>query len=220
LFGDHSDHVEQTWAIDVPTSPAEVQISIAQGQWAVLEVSGHQLHRESGVIDLSKVISASGAPVLARASDSATSLLIAHRDGLISVDLATGSFRELVINRQGAPATPVDVAGCSYAAWSDGLAWRRCGETITELALNQVAAVADLGFILHDDHVVLNNCAAGASWAVQADGRLIDNWDDLIRDEEDEREQQLDQLDMPPKLERTQLTRRQMRRLRTCGGEA
>ncbi len=200
---DRSDRVEQTWTIDVPAS-AEVQISIAQGQWAVLEVAARLLHRESGVIDLSEVIAASGAPVLADASDTASSLLIGHRDGLLSVDLATGSITELVVDRQGAPAAPVDVAGCTYAAWSDGLAWRRCGEDITQLALDQVPAAADLGFVLRDDRVVLNDRAAGASWAVQADGRLIDNWNDLIRDEEDEREQQLDQLDTPPELERAQ----------------
>ena len=39
---------------------------------------------------------------------------------------------------------------------------------------------------------------------MQSDGRLIDNWDELISEQEDERQEQLDLLDTPPELERTQ----------------
>ncbi len=203
VFPDRADRVDTTWSIDVPQT-AEVQVSIAQGRWAVLEVATRLLHTEAGVIDLSTVIAPGTAPVLAAASDSASALFVAHRGGLVSVSLESGSIDELVIDRQGTPAPPVVVDGCAFAAWTDGLAWRRCGSTVEQLALDQMPAAAEIVLAVHDDRVVLNDRIAGAAWAVQDDGRLIDNWDDLIRDEEDEREQQVDLLDTPPELERTQ----------------
>jgi hypothetical protein len=200
---DRSDRVATTWSIDIAES-AEVQVSIAQGRWAVLEVATRLLHTDAGVIDLSTVIAPGSAPVLAEPSDAAESLLVAHRGGLVSVALDSGSLVELVTDRQGTPAPPVSADGCSFAAWSDGLAWRRCGEDVRQLVLDQVPVSAELVLVVRDDRVVLNDRSAGASWAVQDDGRLIDNWDELIRDEEDEREQQVDLLDTPPELERTQ----------------
>ena len=201
---DRSDRVETTWTIDLAQS-AEVQVSIAQGRWAVLEVAPRLLHTESGVIDLSTVIAPGSAPVLAEASDGADSMLIAHRGGLVSVSLDSGALVELVTERQGDAAPPVTVDGCAFAAWTDGVAWRRCEASVQQLVLDRVPAAAELVLVVRDDRVVLNDRGAGASWAVQDDGRLIDNWDDLIRDEEDEREQQVDLLDTPPELERTQL---------------
>lgn len=200
---DRADRVDETWSIDVPQN-ADVQVSVAQGRWAVLEVATLLLHTEVGVVDLSTVIPLGAAPVLAEPSDDAPLLYIAHRSGLVSVALDSGSLDEIVTDRQGSPAPPVTVDGCSYAAWTDGLAWRRCGSSVQQLALDQVAAAAELVLVVRDDRVVLNDRGAGASWAVQDDGRLIDNWDELIRDEEDEREQQVELLDTPPELERTQ----------------
>ena len=200
---DRADRADTTWPIDLPQT-AEVHVSIAQQRWAVLEVATRLLHTEAGVIDVSAVIAPGAEPVLAAPSDSASSMLIAHRGGLISVSLDSGSITELVSDRQGAPAAPVEVDGCSFAAWTDGVAWRRCGSSVQQLALDQVSADAELVLVERDDRVVLNDRTAGSSWAVQADGRLIDNWDELILDKEDEREQQLDLLDTPPELERLQ----------------
>ncbi len=200
---DRSDRVDETWSIDLPQT-AEVQVSVAQGRWAVLEVATRLLHTEAGVVDLSTVIPPGASPVLAEPSDDAPSLLIAHRSGLVSVALDSGSLDELVTDRQGSPAPPATVDGCSFAAWTDGLAWRRCGSTVQQLGLDQVPVVGELVLVVRDDRVVLNDRGAGAAWAVQDDGRLIDNWDELIVDEEDEREQQIDLLDTPPELERTQ----------------
>ncbi|WP_439563716.1 Ig-like domain-containing protein [Microcella sp.] len=201
---DRLDRVESTWSIDVADT-AELQLTIARDRWAVLDVGTRLLHTDAGVIDLSAVIAASGDPRLALASDDAAELLIAHRGGLVSVALDSATITELVTDRQGAPAPPVVVGDCAFAAWTDGLAWRRCGTEVRELPLSSVPAAAELAFTVRDERLVLNDRRAGSAWAVQSDGQLIDNWDDLIREQEDEREEQLDQLDTPPELERTQL---------------
>lgn len=201
---DRSLAVEQTWSTPVDADAA-LQVTVAGDRWAVLESSARLLHTAGGTIDLSAVIGAGGDPRLAAPSATASEVLIAHRAGLVAVALDGGPITELVTGRQGAPSPPAIVADCVFAAWTDGLAWRRCGGEVRELALAAVPATAELAVTVRDDRVVLNDQRGGAAWAVQQDGRLIDNWDDLISEEEDERQEQLDQLDLPPELERTQL---------------
>jgi len=184
---DRVDRVDRTWRIDV-SDTAELQITVARDRWAVLDVRTRLLHTEAGVIDLSGVIAASGDPRLALASDDANEVLVTHRGGLVSVALDGGAITELVTDRAGTPAAPVVVGECAYAAWTDGLAWRRCGQDLRELVLSAVPGAAELAFTVRDDRLVLNDRRAGASWAVQSDGRLIDNWDDLMREQEDDRE--------------------------------
>jgi len=197
------DRVQSTWSIDVDDD-ATLQLSTAGEAWAVLDTDTRALHTESGVIDLSSLIEPSGAPRLAEASDDGDRLLVAHRGGLIDVDLATGSVTSLVDDRQGAPASPVILGDCAFAAWTDGVAWRRCAGDVALLPLAAVPSTADLALAVRDDRLVLNDRRQGAAWDVQGDGRLIDNWDDLIREDEDDRAEQLDELDTPPELERTQ----------------
>lgn len=200
---DRVDRVDRTWSIDVDDT-ADLQITVARDRWAVLDAGTRLLHTEAGVIDLSGLITVADDPRLAIASDDGTEVLVAYRGGLLSVALDGGTITELVSDRQGVAAPPIVVGDCAFAAWTDGIAWRRCGETVRELPLSAVPVAADLAFTVRDDRLVLNDRRAGSSWAVQDDGRLIDNWDELIREQEDDREEQLDQLDTPPELERTQ----------------
>ncbi|MEN9621119.1 MAG: hypothetical protein RL499_1312, partial [Actinomycetota bacterium] len=200
---DSVGRVSSTTAIDVGPA-AELQLSIVRERWVVLDAQTRLLHSESGVIDLSAIIGGADDPRLALASDDASEALVAYRGGLVSVALDTGVITELVTGRQGGAAAPVVLGDCQYAAFADGIAWRRCAGEVRELALDAVPAAADLLFVVRDDRVVLNDARAGSAWAVQSDGRLIDNWDDLISQKEDDRQEQLDQLDTPPELERTQ----------------
>ncbi|MBX9718785.1 MAG: fibronectin type III domain-containing protein, partial [Microbacteriaceae bacterium] len=200
---DRVDRVDRTWSIDVDDT-ADLQITVARDRWAVLDAGTRLLHTEAGVIDLSGLITVADDPRLAIASDDGTEVLVAYHGGLLSVALDGGTITELVSDRQGVAAPPIVVGDCAFAAWTDGIAWRRCGETVRELPLSAVPVAADLAFTVRDDRLVLNDRRAGSSWAVQDDGRLIDNWDELIREQEDDRAEQLDQLDTPPELERTQ----------------
>ena len=203
LQPDRSSGIERTWSIPIEPD-ATVQATIVGDRWAVLDAGARVLHTESGAVDLSAVIGPTGDAVLAEPTGSGAEVLVAHRGGLVAVALDGGAITELVADRQGAPAAPVVVDGCAYAAWSDGIAWRRCGSAVQQLPLDAVPALADLALTVRDDRVVLNDRREGSAWAVQSDGRLIDNWDDLIREEEDDREEQLDQLDTPPEVERQQ----------------
>jgi len=197
------DAVEGRWSVAIDPDDA-VQISIASDRWVVLETTARLLHTQSGIIDVSELLPAGSEPVLAAADAASPTALIAHRGGLLAVPLDGGDPRPLVEGRDGTPAQPVGVDGCVFAAWSDGAAWRDCAGEPELLPLSGVAPGADLELAVRDDRVVLNDRLSGAAWAVQTDGALIDNWDELLRDEEDEQEAELDQLDTPPELELAQ----------------
>ncbi|GAA1689165.1 Ig-like domain-containing protein [Microcella alkalica] len=197
------DVVEARWAIPIESDDA-VQISIASDRWVVLETSGRQVHTPSGVIDLSELLPNGSTPVLGAADAASPTALVAHRGGLLAVPLDGGEPRALVEGRDGVPARPVIVDGCVIAAWSDGSAWKDCAGSSDLLALSGVAPGADLVLAVRDDRVLLNDRLSGAAWAVQSDGALIDNWDELLREEEDEQEAELDRLDTPPELELAQ----------------
>ncbi len=197
------DAVEGRWSIAIDPDDA-VQVSIASDRWVVLETAARLLHTQSGVIDLSELLPTGSEPVLAAPDAASPTALIAHRGGLLAVPLDGGDPRALVEGRDGIPAQPVAVDGCVLAAWSDGAAWRDCAGEPELLALSGVAPGADLALAVRDERVVLNDRLSGAAWAVQADGALIDNWDELLREEEDEQEAELDRLDTPPELELAQ----------------
>ncbi|MDX2025305.1 Ig-like domain-containing protein [Microcella sp.] len=197
------DRVASTTAIDVAPT-ATLQISIVRDQWVVLDQQTRVLHSDAGVVDLSSIIGGADEPRLALASDDARDVLVAYRGGLLSVALSTGAVTELITGRQGSPAAPVVVGDCQFAAFADGFGWRSCGGEVRELGLEALPSTAELAIVVRDNRVVVNDTRAGAAWAIQADGQLIDNWDELISEQEDQRQEQLDQLDTPPELERTQ----------------
>ncbi|WP_411721867.1 Ig-like domain-containing protein [Mycetocola sp.] len=71
--------------------------------------------------------------------------------------------------------------------------------------ISGTAAASSLQFRANGAHLVLNDAASGASWAVQSENQLIDNWDELIQVDESEQEIDDNQEDTPPEYEQTQL---------------
>lgn len=197
------DTVKGRWPIAIDAD-SEVEISVAGDRWVVLDAAAGLLHTSSGTTDLSALLPVGADPVLAAPDSSAVDAIIAYRGGLIAVPLGGGDPRVVVDGRDGAPARPVTVDGCVYAAWADGSAWRDCGGDPVALALIGTDPASSLVFAVRDDRVVLNDRLRGATWAVQSDGELIDNWDELLEDEQDEQQAEVDELDTPPELELAQ----------------
>ena len=65
-------------------------------------------------------------PRLQRPGPANAHVLIADGDGLIAAAIDGGDPTVLVDGAAGVPAPPVVVAGCRFAAWSGGTAWRDC----------------------------------------------------------------------------------------------
>ncbi|WP_165069945.1 Ig-like domain-containing protein [Marisediminicola senii] len=201
------DGVQQTWDAAIGEPGDDVTITAVGDTWVLLDRDTGTLSIGGTETDLSGLIDPTGGAVLQRASGAGTRVLIAHDGGLIGVDLDGGTPEVLVTDTAGAPAAPVVIDGCSYAAWSSGAAWRSCGEraAVTEFDLEGMAGeAARLTLGVNRDRVVLNDARTGGTWAVQGDGESISNWDELILAEQDEQEVEEGADETPPDYEREQ----------------
>jgi hypothetical protein len=195
-----SDVVGERWRTDLGKGSSYQTTSVG-GQWAVLDAGARRLRLQDRTVDLSGLIPAGSDPVLQQPGPDSDRVLVASNRGLISVPLDGGSPTVVVADRSGSPAAPLVLDGCVYAAWSSGQGWRRCGTSEpVELRLARMTGSASLSFLANTHQVVLNDARGGASWAVQHDGQLIDNWDDLIQKDDQDQQQQNDQ-DVPPDVD-------------------
>jgi hypothetical protein len=164
------------------------QVASVGEHWAVLDSSSGVLVVDGRRVDLGGRVS--GRIALQRSADSGNSFDVASTSGLLSVSFA-GSVTTRVTGRAGNPARPVVVGGCTYAAWADGVGWNDCSRSQgSTVKLPSMPTSSSLTFAVNGDQVVVNDPAGGASWAVQRQGQLIDNWSDLISKEKDQQQQQ------------------------------
>lgn len=116
-------------------------------------------------------------------------VLLATEDELFIQPLDGGEPRTVAPGvRGGAPAAPVQLNGCAYAAWSGTSQYLRdCGSVDLDLALTVPGNIGAgrLVFRVNRDVVVLNNADTGGVWLT--DDRLtpVDNWQDVTPPEQD-----------------------------------
>lgn len=201
-----SDVVSGTESVSIPDG-GDLSITSAAGRWAVLDADADIVYLAGRTVDLSPLIGGGTATVLQWASSNGDRVLVAYSAGLISIPLSGASAVALVDGETGTPARPLVLAGCEFASWTNGDSWRRCpsdGGAGTTLVLADMGGTAQLSFVRNGDRAVLNDRRSGKTWAVQRDGELIDNWDDLIvQDDQPPQEQQNDE-DVPPEVEKVQ----------------
>jgi hypothetical protein len=162
------------------------------------------LDAENGVLDVDgdrRNVEAAGEPVLQAPSDEGTAVAIADGSGLVEVPLAGGGA-ERIADAGGTAVAPVVVGECLYGAWDDGTLVERCGtDDAGSTVLDGLGDTRAAVFRENRGRVLLNDVRSGRSWAVQADGALIDNWSDLIDDDENERDVEENDEDAPPEYE-------------------
>ena len=177
----------------------EHQVTSVGSHWAVLDVTSGELVLDGDPVTLP--VDASGG-ALQQAADDGDAVLLATTEGLLSVPFDGGEARALASGRSGAPARPVVVGSCTWAAWSGGSAWSDCsGARGGVVELDGVPGGAALVLAVNGRQVVLNDPVGGRSWALQAGGRLVDNWADLLDSEREREEQEDDSTDQPPELD-------------------
>jgi hypothetical protein len=183
----------------------ELQITVTAGVPAVLDVTSRTLLLGGRTVDLSDRLTASGEPRLEEPSTSGDTVLLAHSGGLLGIDTTSGEVEQLVTGTQGRPAAPVTRGGCDYAAWAAGSAWQRCGSAEpVQAQLAGVSADDDLAFRSNGRHTVLNDRQDGRVWAVQHENTPIDNWNQLIDDNDEQKHDDESSDDTPPELEKAQ----------------
>ncbi|WP_223695082.1 Ig-like domain-containing protein [Leifsonia poae] len=181
-------------------------MTVVGDTWALLDPDARTLTVSGHTTDLSGVLGAGDTPVLQQPSAAGDAVWIGTTSGLIRVPLDGSRATKPVTGQSGAPAAPITVAGCTFAAWSGGTSWRECGSSSTGQrgTLAGVPAGAALAFRANTDRVVLNDAKSGASWAVQSGNTRIDNWDELVAKKNTTEQVDQSKQDTPPQYEKQQ----------------
>ena len=172
--------------------------------WAVLDTLTSQLEVDGALRDLTVDFTANSGgdpdtapvPALQWPSAGGDSVLVGLGAGLLSVPVGSGDARMVTTGQSGVPARPASLGGCAFGAWTGGTTWRGCaddGAAGVEFSLGGPGSGARLVFRHNGTRLLLNDGQGGASWAVQQDGQLIDNWADLI--EEDQKDEEVTEND-------------------------
>ncbi|BDZ53602.1 hypothetical protein GCM10025870_06750 [Agromyces marinus] len=201
---DRPDDVRST-RIEAFEEADRVQVTSVAGRWAVFDETALVLHVEGGTtVDLDPVADPGDGAVLQRPAAGGDRVLLATRTRLVEAPLDGSGAVVLVDGRRGVPAAPVTHGGCSHAAWSDGMAWRDCGNA--ELVpLAGTTGSPSLAFLANGETLVLNDRRSGTTWAASGDYGVIDNWDDLLAVRRDEQTVEENDPDATPTIEKTQV---------------
>ncbi|RWZ50016.1 fibronectin type III domain-containing protein [Labedella phragmitis] len=192
------DEVAETTAVDA-FAGEDIAITAVGGSTVLLDVA-------SGVVDVDgsrRTIDGAAGAVLQQPSDGGRTVAIGTATGLVEVPLDGGETRE-VGEATGRPVAPVAVGDCLYAAWDDGTLLERCvGDDVRTATLEGLREGAAPQFRENRGRVLLNDGRTGRSWAVQDGDVLIDNWGDLLDDEDDRQDVEQNDEDAPPEYETT-----------------
>ncbi|MEF3405370.1 Ig-like domain-containing protein [Agromyces sp. CCNWLW203] len=119
---------------------------------------------------------------------------VAGAASLYAVPLGGGTVSEIEADAaESAPAdspeevaAPVFVEGCVHAAWADSASYlSRCEAAESQQSRIEPSTVgARLEFRVNRDVVALNDLNSGNSWLVDANLRLVDNWEEVTPPEE------------------------------------
>ncbi|WP_309713954.1 Ig-like domain-containing protein, partial [Pseudolysinimonas sp.] len=198
-----TDAVEARWSTGLG-DVNEVQVTSVGGTWAVVDVDGRRVALERGLVDLSGFIEPGEEVAVQEAADDGERILLGTETGLIGIPLSGADPVPLVDGQSGTPAAPLTLDGCEYAAWATGTAWRRCANSGEGTGFDLSGAAAGvLDFAANVDRVVLNDVRRGATWAIQDEAQLIDNWDDLLVEDPEDQAQENDE-NIPPTVDEEQ----------------
>ncbi|MET0590874.1 MAG: Ig-like domain-containing protein [Naasia sp.] len=208
--------VAETWSVDGPAPEDGFEVTTAAGEWALLDTTTRVLYREEAdPVDLSDLIALDDeprlqSPVAAREAGrgGADRILIASDAGLVEVPRGTADPQVLMAASgeagPGLTTAPLVQDGCAWAAWPGGVVWTQCGTDAGDGTVSEVDGMdpsAQLAFAVSGNRVLLNDTRGGRSWAVQNGNAAIDNWADLLSRDEDTREQEENDEDVPPEYE-------------------
>ncbi|GAA1802921.1 Ig-like domain-containing protein [Agromyces neolithicus] len=197
--------IDRSWEIDPITDSRQLQLSSAGGTWAVLDPQARTLTLPSGAVDLTGIIAEDGRPVLQVPSATADEIVVAHRQGLVSVGTDDGVTRTLVEGRSGAAVAPIVHESCIHAVWGRDTVWRSCAPGDGLSTLDGATGGADFAFMQNGDALALNDRRSGRTWAASADYQLIDNWQKLVDTRDDDVQVEQNDPNTTPTVEKSQV---------------
>ncbi len=165
------------------------------------------LYLDARTVDLTGLIDGGNGPVLQLPSPAGERVFIGYSNGVLSVPLSGAATVGLATGQSGLAAAPLRIGDCEFAAWSSGQNWRRCPSDAGDgvmLRLAEMESNAQLSYSVNGTRAVLNDRLTGRTWAVQGEGELIDNWNQLITVDDEEPEVEQNLLDLEPEVEKAQ----------------
>lgn len=132
-------------------------------------------------------------PTLQQTSGAHGTVLVATTTSLLEIDLDDGDVDELAPGGDGAPARPVRVGDCTYAAWASTTSSyvERCGSGEPKVEdLESMTATSNLVFRVNRSVVVVNDTVEGRLWLPTDLPKVQEpNWQDIEQEEEPEEQQ-------------------------------
>ncbi|MBU4464496.1 MAG: hypothetical protein KKH75_01490, partial [Actinobacteria bacterium] len=165
--------------VDGIDAGAKVSITAVGDTAVVLDSSTGTLVGTNG---LRRTVTDADAAVLQQPSGAADAVAVATKGALLQVPLNGSDPASTSAGAQGAPAAPVSLNGCVYAAWSGSARFvRDCvGDADDrESAVEGAGATAQLKFRVNRDVVVLNDIVGGTAWMASDSMQQVDNWNDI-----------------------------------------
>lgn len=127
--------------------------------------------------------------ILQQTGPDAEAVLIATPSALVRVPLADGDPQTVVDGMSGRPSAPVALQGCAHAAWAaDRSVYAvSCGsDPARTIDVPKAGSTSTLTFRVNRSVIVLNDQATGNIWLVDADMRVISNWEEAQSQSSDE----------------------------------
>ncbi|SEC23115.1 Fibronectin type III domain-containing protein [Microbacterium hydrocarbonoxydans] len=120
--------------------------------------------------------------VLQPASATTDAVALATNSALVTVPLDGSEAVVTDVGGNGAPAAPVSLRGCTYAAWAGSAVFlRECpgeGNDVNE-RIEGAEDSKGLTFRVNRDVIILNDAVGGAAWMANESLQRVDNWNDL-----------------------------------------
>ncbi|TSE16445.1 fibronectin type III domain-containing protein [Arthrobacter sp. KBS0703] len=167
-----------TW--DGLKGAGDLQLAVVGDQPVVLDAAAGRLFlpggRELALADAREAKLQQSGP----ASDS---VALATPKALVKQPLDGSTAKTVTSGGQGVPAAPVQLGGCTHAAWSGVNKYvRDCANDADDknVAVPKASASPSYVFRVNRDLVVLNDVNSGNVWLVNQNMQLVNNWDDVV----------------------------------------
>ena len=193
--------VDQAQTSTVEGIPADARLSmtVVGDQVVALDGESNTLFLpDNKRIDLSALGIETGG-VLQQAGPKADSVLLATPTSLVAIPLVGGTPTVTPSTEggvSGTPAAPVRHEGCAYGAWTgSGAYMRACDDPSVnkQMVVDTLTTAREIVFRTNRKAIVLNDVAEGSVWLPDSNMVLMDNWDEV----ENELEENEDEQDSP-----------------------
>ena len=189
----------QTSTVEGIPEDARLSMTVVGDQVVALDAESNTLFLpDNKRIDLSAAGVETGG-VLQQAGPKDDSVLLATPTSLVEIPLAGGTPTITPSTEggvSGTPAAPVRHEGCSYGAWTgSGAYMRACDDPSAnkQMVVDTLTTAREIVFRTNRKAIVLNDVAEGSVWLPDSNMVLMDNWDEV----ENELEENEDEQDSP-----------------------